>query len=258
MQQLTLKQITTRLESLAKAHRQINTVFIGDLDDFLSTNNADAIYPACVITVMNDSTVDVANMAFKYSFRIQFFDLLNVAKDSQLNELELQSDLASIAGDFIAMLNYNEYLHSWQVPDTYTLKIASYQLQDVCVGCYFDLPISAFYLTDRCQVPTDGVTFEADKRQQIIVNDVVVMTENNTNKINNINYVAIDNVSTLLLPELINREIIMLFMGDKLLTATASNPTPNQYIYTPASGLFEFGTELQIDQVLQILNRKMI
>lgn len=254
---LTLKQIATRLESLAKAHRQINTVFVGDLEDFLSVTNADAIYPACVISIMPESNIDVVNHAFRFNFRVQFYDLLNLANKSQSNELELQSDLSSIAGDFIAMLNYNEYLRDWQVPENYTLRISTYQLADVCVGVYFDLPIAAMYVADRCQVPTEGISFEPDKGNPIIENDIVVITNEGNTKINNITYIAINDVDSLLLPELINRDIVMFFLGDKLLTPTTSNPTPNQYRYTPSSGLFEFGTDLQVDQVLQIINRKL-
>ena len=254
--QLTLKQIITRLESLAKSHLQINSVFVGDLNDLLS--NKDVVYPACVIEVAENNLIDIPNKVQRHGFRVHFFDLLNVASQSQSNELDVQSDLTSIAGDFIAMINYNEYLQDWQTPDTYNLQLGTFRLSDVCVGVFFDLPIGAFYLADRCQVPATGITFEADKEVPIIINSIFVITENVNTKINNTTYIALAEATSLLLPQLTNKDIMMVFLGDKLLTPTENSPTPNEYRYTKVSGLFEFGTDLQIDQVLQILNRAIL
>jgi len=237
--ELTLKQIASRLESLAKSHRQINTVFVGDIEDFLTTT-ADIIYPACVISIMPESSIDIANFKHQYNIKMQFYDLLQLADNSIANQLELQSDLSSLAGDLVAMINYEEYLQDWQVPESYTLRIADFQLSDVCVGVYFDLPVAAFYATDRCQVPAEGIPFENDNSVKTIVNTRFIVTSESEN---------------LLLTSMVNKDILMLFLGDKLLTPTNGVPTVNEYKYTLSTGLFEFGTTIQVEQVIQILNR---
>jgi len=112
---------------------------------------------------------------------------------------------------------------------------------DVCVGVYFDLPISAFYDGNRCQVPANNVTFEYDSSMKVISNFI---------------YNIVAEATSVILSTLKNKEIIILFLGDKpLVQITTGTPTANEYKYTVSTGLFEFGTDLQIGSVLQIINR---
>lgn len=151
MVSLTLKQITQRLQLLANSHEQINTVFVGNVDAFLAAK--DVVYPACVIELKPTFTPDLQNRKATYNFTVGFFDLLDSADNSLSNETEIQSDLSSISLDFVAMINDYPYLQDWVVPETLTGRIANFQLADICVGVYFDLPISAHFDGNRCQVP---------------------------------------------------------------------------------------------------------
>jgi hypothetical protein len=155
MVSLTLKQISQRLELLAKSHQQINTVFVGNIGDFEAANKGN-LYPACVIELKQTFNPDLATRKATYNFTIGFFDLLDLADNSRNNELELKSDLASISLDFLAMINDYPYLQDWQVPETLSGRIGEFKLNDVCVGVYFDLPISAFYDGNRCQVQQEN------------------------------------------------------------------------------------------------------
>lgn len=237
--ELTLKQITERLKSLAKSHRQINTVFVGDIDDFLTTS-PDIVYPACIISIMPESSIDITNREHKYNIKIQLYDLLQLADKSVENELDLQSDLSSIAGDFIAMINFNDYLQDWNVPENYTLRVANFQLSDVCAGVYFDLPVSAFYIADRCQIPAVGVTFEYDTDMKIVSNYI---------------YTTIDeDVEEFTISTLKNKYIVLVLNGVQPLTPTTDAPTADEYRYTSSTGKFEFGTYVKS---VQILNRNI-
>jgi len=154
MVSLTLKQITQRLKLLAQSHEQINTVFVGNITDFLAAK--DVAYPACVIELKPTFTPDLASRRATYNFTIGFFDLLDSADNSLSNETEIQSDLSSISLDFVAMINDYPYIQDWQIPETLTGRIARFELADICVGVYFDLPIA---LADvNCILPTSKVT----------------------------------------------------------------------------------------------------
>lgn len=237
--QLTLKQIIKRLKILTESHGQINTVFVGDLEDFLTTSK-DVIYPACVISVSNDSVVDLVNREYRYNITIQLYDLLQIADKSQQNELDLQSDLSSIAGDLIAMINYNEYLQDWIVPENYNLTVSNFQLSDVCVGVVFDCPISSFYLADRCQIPADLITFEPDPEMKLVTNYIYTTTD--------------DDVDTFTISELKNKVVLLVLNGVQPLTPTTGIPTADEYRYTSSTGKFEFGTFVKS---VQILNRNI-
>lgn len=240
---LTLKQVQQRLKSLAQSHRQINTVKLVGYDETL--DGADLVYPACVIELQKENKISLTEKATFFRFRIYLFDLVNVAKDSLNNEYEVKSDLSSIVQDIVAMVNFSEYQYDWIIPLDYNMSIANYQLQDLCAGVYVDIEIGVWFDANRCQVPSDDVTFETDNSMKIITNYIHDVTADDTE---------------LTLSVMSKREIIMMWLGDKLLTpVTDSLATlePNQYRYDYTIGLFEFGTDIQPGQVLQILNRSL-
>lgn len=235
---MTLKQVIKRLEGIATAHRQIKYFFIGDFDQFLA--NGDVLYPACFVELGEQATISKADKLTTYPFTIHFFDLLDLSVDSNANEFEIKSDLSSIAQDFMALLNYSEY-RDWDISETNTMKISKYQLQDVTAGVSVDCKISTRYNSNRCQVPATDLPVENDNSMSIISNFVYEgLGTEGTSKI---------------FTSLIGRTILMLFKGDKLLTATTGTPTVNEYRFTSASGLFEFGNDIEAEQYLQILNK---
>jgi hypothetical protein len=59
--------------------------------------------------------------------------------------------------------------------------------------------------------------------------------------------------TSLYIPELANKYINLVFKGDKRLVPTTGTPTPDEYIYDSAMGLFSFGNDIEIGQVIQIL-----
>lgn len=237
---LTLIQVKTRLESLANSHRQLNTVKFVGYDEAL--DGADLVYPACVIELQKDNKVSLTDRYTYFRFKIYFFDLIDVASNSLNNEYEVKSDLASIAQDYLAMLNFTDYQFDWGISSDYNLSIANYQLQDLCAGVYVEVQIGVLFDANRCQVPADGVTFETDNSMKIITNYIHDVTAEDTE---------------LTLTAMTNREILMFFLGDKLLKPTTAAPTPDDYRYTYATGRFEFGTTIQPEQVIQILNRSL-
>lgn len=242
---LTLNQVKRRLESLANSHRQLRTVRFVGYDEAL--DESDVTYPLCVIELQTDNMVSLRDRLTYFNFKVYLFDPINIKKEALGNEYEVKSDLASIAQDLIAMVNFNEYLADWSVDEEYNFKIANYQLQDLTGGVQFDLRIGVWYDANRCQVPASEVHFETDISQdmKIISNFVHDVTEE---------------ANTLTLSAMYNRDILLFYLGDKLLKKIDDPDailTPDEYRYTPEDSFFEFGTDLQPEQVIQILNRSL-
>jgi hypothetical protein len=154
---LTLKQTIGRIEALATAHKQINHVFIGSFDEFL--DGEDVTYPAMFGELNQTSRISLTDRLATYSFTFYFFDLLDIADRSLANEFEVKSDMASVALDFLAMLNYFGFQHSWEIGTDYPMQIKDYQLQDLTAGVSVKVDISTRFDANKCQVPTDGGNF---------------------------------------------------------------------------------------------------
>lgn len=237
---LTLKQIVTRLETLALSHRQINHFFIGSADEFL--DSSDVTYPACFCELNNNSNISLTDCKWNFNFTFHFFDQMDIANNSLQNEWEVKSDMVAVAQDYIAMLNYTGYQEDWEIGMDYQMQIRDYQLQDLVAGVSIGVTIGVRYDANRCQVPADDVEFENDTSMKIITNYIHTVTTEAT---------------SVTIASMVNKEILMLWLGDKLLAPVASNPTVDQYTYNATTGNFGFGTTTQIDQIIQILNRPL-
>lgn len=83
-----------------------------------------------------------------------------MSEDTEENETEVLSDMSSVADDFLAMLRY--YEDDWEVSDDSTFTPRTEFLEDMVAGVSADFQIKVEFLSDRCQVPADDVTFETD------------------------------------------------------------------------------------------------
>lgn len=230
---LTLNQVKRRLESLLNSHRQLRTVRFVGYDEAL--DESDAVYPMAVIELQTDNVMSLRDRLTYFNFKVYLFDKINIAKEAAGNEYEVKSDLSSIAQDIVAMVNFHEYQADWSVDDEYNFKVANYELQDLTGGVQFDLRIGVWFDANRCQVPAEDVEFETDITQdmKIISNFVHDVTEES---------------NTLTLSAMYNRDILLFYLGDKLLVPNDDPDAilaPNEYRYTPADSYFEFGTDLQ-------------
>jgi hypothetical protein len=243
---MTLKQILTRLQTLAESHKQINTFFIGGFDEFM--DSPDVTYPAIFCEVDKNHSVGMDVQMTVLHFNLYFFDLMDTAQNSQANEYEVKSDMLEVAKDFYAMLKFTDYQFDWEIGDNCPITISDYQLNDLCAGVSLAVEIGIPYDANRCQVPATDVTFENDTTMKLIS----VYKHN-----------VIVEATSVMLP-LLNKEIMMLFVGYNPLTSVADpsfTPSVNEYRYTANTGLFEFGVDLQVDavnpQIIQIINRPL-
>jgi hypothetical protein len=154
---LTLNQIIKRLKDLQESHRQLNTFFFGDPHEFDA--NGENIYPALFVQ-SQPGTVDRINRLTTFNFKLFFYDLVGVSTNTEGNELEVQSDMASVAQDFLAMLMYSGYRYDWVIKDSSSFELKTEQLNDMVAGVVVDISISVDFLADVCQAPADTITFE--------------------------------------------------------------------------------------------------
>jgi len=240
---LTLNQIIQRLETLALSHKQIKSFFVGDVADLLSYKDVE--YPLCYVNV-DAGQVSTSEKKTTFNFKVYFLDLLNVSDKALQNEWELKSDLTSIAQDYIAMVNYSGYSKDWQTDVNYNLQIKTYDMNDVCVGVQVDIAVKTLFANNRCQVPATGITFESPQ------SSIGVPYWYDAKYVGNYLYKANGTEgNTITIGSLKNRQILMVFQGDKLLEDT-------QYTYNSSTGQFTFTYDLENEQVIQILTRNII
>ena len=240
MAALTLNQVIQRLQTLALSHKQINHFFIGDIDEFL--DDADVQYPAlfCEIKPSQNSRTQRQTT---FNFDFYFLDLVGVSSNSLVNEWEVKSDMTSVALDYLAMLMYSGYQDSWDIATESSMEFRDYQLHDLASGVKISVGVSVRFAADRCQVPANDVTFENSNNDMIVQNYIY-------------NGAGTEGVS-LTVGTLANKKILLLLKGDKAVVPTTGTPTPDQYKYTVGTGGFEFGNDIEENQIIQILWRNL-
>lgn len=174
---LTLNQVLKRLEAIATSHEQVNHYFCGSFDEFL--DGSDVSYPAIFGEINKTSSISLSNRQANYSFSFHFFDLMDIAANSLNNEFDVKSDMISVAMDFIALLNYPGYAHSWTISEDISVKIRDFQLQDLCAGVSISLNIGTRYDANLCQVPivtAAGNFLMINDSELLLINDQDYLT----------------------------------------------------------------------------------
>jgi hypothetical protein len=235
---MTLNNIITRLRAFAESHKQIKYVDCGDLIDMLIQK--DLVYPCCLIELL-PGEIGLEKRVTNFAFKIWFCDLANVASESKRNELDVESDLTSIAEDYVAMLDFEARKNAPFNLLTKTFPVTYYteKFEDIVIAASININIGTMYAGNRCQVPATGVTFVTNNYNMIV--QTTVYTGTGTEGQN------------LTLSSIINRQILMLFKGDKLLLPTVGTPGVNDYKFTVGTGGLEFGNDIEFEQIIQIL-----
>lgn len=156
---MTLNQIIARVRSLALSHEQIKWFYFGDPWEF--DTNGEIDYPACFLE-QQPGSIDRTEHLQRFNFRIYFLNLVRVASGTEDDETEVLSDMSSVAADMLALLMNSEYQYDWVITASSGFTSVTEALGDMAAGCYIDVGISVDFFADRCQVPSEGVTFETD------------------------------------------------------------------------------------------------
>ena len=238
---MTLNQLITRLESLALSHKQINHFFVGDITEWLA--NGDLKYP-CVFVELNPTVISRTDHRTKYNLSIWFLDLVNVDLKTRQNEMDVMSDLTAIAEDFTALLNQVDLADDLTMNMDYNLEYFREKFEDMTLAAKLDIEVGVDYRSDRCQVPSTDVVFDKTYTDMLINNYIYTGTGSEG--------------ASITISSLGNKDILMVFKGDKLLTRSYAvipdGPGVNEYRYSD-QGQFDFGNDIEELQVIQILNR---
>jgi hypothetical protein len=143
--QLTLNQTIKLISDLASAHDQINTVYFGDVWEFLS--QTDNTYPAMFFSLTRSS---IASKELSLNFSLYFLDR---QLQDESNENDVLSDQLLIAQDIVSMMRYPKF--DWDIADNVNLEFFTEKEEDFLAGVKADVTVSFPMLSDRCQVPTN-------------------------------------------------------------------------------------------------------
>lgn len=150
---MTLNAIVQRIKTVALAHGQIRNFYQGQVTDFL--NEKKTKYASCFLQDSGSATIDASQKATVIPFKLFLLDLVNVSENAKDNELEVQSDMLSVAEDLIAQFDDSNYA-DWKVSLNNSVTFVKEDLDDMVAGVVIDISISYPYLRDRCAVPSNS------------------------------------------------------------------------------------------------------
>jgi hypothetical protein len=143
--QLTLNQTVALIKDLAQSHEQINSVYFGDIFEFL--NQPDNTYPS-MFFALNSASID--NKELTYNFSLFFFDR---QIQNEIKEIDVISDRILVAEDILAMMQWPFF--DWRIEPAVSIEIYSEIEVDYLSGVKMDVSIVYPYLSDRCLLPED-------------------------------------------------------------------------------------------------------
>jgi hypothetical protein len=143
--QLTLNQTVTLIKQIAQAHAQINTVYFGDVWEFLA--QTDNIYPAMFYSLTGSN---ISGRTLSLNFSLFFLDR---QLQNESNETEVLSDQLLIAQDIFSMMRHPNF--DWKLDESVSIEFFTEEDKDYLAGVKMDVIVNYPMLTDRCQVPAN-------------------------------------------------------------------------------------------------------
>lgn len=145
VKQLTLNQTVKLIKDIAQSHDQINTVYFGDVWEFLA--QTDNVYPAMFYSLTGSQ---INGKSLDMSFSLFFLDR---QLQDKTNETEVLSDQLLISQDIVSMLRHPKF--DWEIGDNVVLEFFTENEKDYLAGVKADVTISFPMLSNRCQIPSD-------------------------------------------------------------------------------------------------------
>lgn len=144
---MTLNQIVDRIQSICLEHGQVGSFSQGLLSDFLADKTKR--YAAAYL-LKGDGTISLSGQASTLYFKLFLLDLVHIDEETKSNELDVQSDMVSVAQDLIAKMNTYQ---DWKLSTDNKLSLMSEQGEDFLAGCSLDFSVSVKFTQNVCQVP---------------------------------------------------------------------------------------------------------
>lgn len=222
---MTLNQVLKRIETIALAHKQVRTFRKGLLGDFFADKTSK--YPAICVQDFGGN-INLSGHATTLNYKLFFVDLVHVSEGTKDNEQDVQSDMVSIAMDVLAQINNGNY-SDWIVSPSNNLELFVENENDMVAGCVIDISVRIMYEQNLCQIPTDITDYTP--------------TENEMKFIYDIEYVATGSEgTTLLIPEIIGKKILLITRGSAVIYKVSSTPTSSEYMWNDTEITLGAGT----------------
>jgi hypothetical protein len=209
---MTLNQVVRRIKQLALAHKQIRDFREGLVTDWFADQTAK--YPA-VLLQDNGGSISTDGHATTLNYRVFFADLVHVSEDAKDNRLDVQSDMLSIAMDLVAQMNsgiFDEWYFSKENP----LSFFDEGENDLYAGCYVDFSIRIVFAQDTCQIPTELIPGSPTDTDM---------------KVYDVTYNAPADVSTLTIPEIKGKKILMIIRESSVIFPVSNLPGSTEYTF---------------------------
>lgn len=211
---MTLVQIVNRLRTIILAHKQVRSYNRGLISDFLTDHTTK--YPAVFLNDVGGA-ISLIQHTSSLNFRLYFVDLVHVASDTKDNELDVLSDMVSLAQDIVSEISNPNYL-DWKI-SVENLQLIVENEGDMHAGCYLDFTVSVIFTQNRCEVPTNEIEFPTtDTTDMKLVYDVKYIATGNENV-------------TLSVPEVTGKKILLITRENAPIYKVSSNPDPAEFVW---------------------------
>lgn len=163
----TFNQIITAFQTIATAHKQINTFGVGDIWEIETSGTI--TYP---LMWAQPDISRVEENVFVSSWKLLFMDIIH--KDER-NENDVLSDMELVALDIIAQLQAPSYEFDFNASGI-TLERFTERFTDYVGGVMINVELRIPYNADRCAIPSSTITTGTNTNVVLIVNAVTGAT----------------------------------------------------------------------------------
>jgi hypothetical protein len=153
---MTLNQIVKRIRTIALAHQQVRSFGRGLVTDFLTDKST--LYPA-VFLQSNTGQISLKSHASTINFRMFIVDMVHVSEEAKDNEMDVHSDMISVAQDILAQMNRGEY-SDWALSTDNSMQLLVESDGDMFAGVYVDFSIRFMFQQNTCAAPSTKTTYQ--------------------------------------------------------------------------------------------------
>lgn len=232
---MTLNQVIRRIKTLALAHKQVRAFRRGLITDFFADQTSR--YPAVLLQDQGGS-ISTSGHATTLSFRLYLVDLVHVSEDTSENDLDVQSDMVSIAMDLVAEMNAGHFA-DWALSTDNSLQLIYEGGDDLYGGCYVDFSLRTIFTQNTCQVPTDIIDGSPTDIDMKVYDEVYIATG--------------EEGTTLTIPIIQGKKILLIVRENSTIYKVSSSPGSTEYIWDDT--VITLGTPAIANQRFLILYR---
>lgn len=147
---MTLNNVIQRIREISLAHLQVRGFYHGVPTDFLTDKTTRY---ASVFLEDTSGAMSLSAKEISLGYKMFFLDLVNVSADAKENELEVQSDMISVAKDILATMNSSAYT-DWSISGANNLVLVKEEFDDMVAGVVIDFSVRLPWDKSFCESPT--------------------------------------------------------------------------------------------------------